>query len=68
MGIGGMTMGRLRTKIKVEVNYPTTKEGIKRFEEAKARGVIMALRSKHSEEEVRLVVERLKQELEDSVN
>jgi hypothetical protein len=63
MVIGGMVMGRLRTKIKVKINYPSTKEGIKRFEEAKARGVIRALRAKHSEEEVRLVIERLKQEL-----
>ncbi|GFZ31639.1 hypothetical protein CSC2_21650 [Clostridium zeae] len=61
-------MGRLRTKIKVQINYPTTEEGIKQFEEAKARAVIKALRSKHSEEEIRLVVKKLKQELEGSVN
>ncbi|GFP75139.1 hypothetical protein [Clostridium fungisolvens] len=56
-------MGRLRTNIKVQINYPTTEEGIKQLEEAKARAVIKALRSKHSEEEIRLAINVLKREL-----
>lgn len=57
-------MGRLRTKIKVQINYPTTEAGIRYFEEAKAKAVIRALRSKHSEEEIKLAIGILKRELE----
>ncbi|GKU25458.1 hypothetical protein [Clostridium folliculivorans] len=57
-------MGRSRTKIKVEVNYPTTEEGKKYLEEAKARAVLKVIRSKYSEVEVKLIIEKLKQELE----
>jgi hypothetical protein len=66
---GGIYMGKLRTKFKVEVNYPTTEEGIRKFEEAKARGVLMGLKTKHTDEEIRLVIEMLKKQIkEESAN